>query len=56
MGRATEIITFINAEVIPSGLDFKHQYTYISKTEALKKLRKDYKKALKNLQSNENSY
>ena len=44
MSRATQIISLITAEKMPTGLDMKFYYTHIEKTEEIKKLRREYQK------------
>ena len=47
MGRATQFIEFINEELIPSERDSNIIYTHITKDEKLKKVRKKYRKNIK---------
>ena len=47
MSRASQFITFINAETIPSNTEMVFHYDSISKTPELKDVRKQYRKELK---------
>jgi hypothetical protein len=47
MGRVTEFIEFINSDTIPTDEEMKFMYSHLSKTEKLKKTRKEYRKKLK---------
>jgi hypothetical protein len=59
MGKITEWIAYINAVKHPTAHDIKHNYNYFSIDIEAKKVRRDYRKALKlqdideNLQENE---
>ena len=44
MGRASQIISFINSETIPDKLEMLFRYTHIEKTPELKELRKKVRK------------
>ena len=46
MGRVTEFIAFINAEKIPDKEEMSFMYSYLTKTEKLKKTRKEYRKKI----------
>jgi hypothetical protein len=47
MGRVTEFIEFINADEIPNDEEMNFMYSHITKTEKLKKIRKEYRKKVK---------
>tara|TARA_R100000315_G_C5094935_1_gene54503 strand:- start:35 stop:205 length:171 start_codon:yes stop_codon:yes gene_type:complete len=47
MGRVTEFIEFINADEIPTDEEMNFMYSHITKTEKLKKIRKEYRKKVK---------
>tara|TARA_R100000808_G_scaffold24916_1_gene59341 strand:- start:3462 stop:3620 length:159 start_codon:yes stop_codon:yes gene_type:complete len=47
MSRVTEFIEFINSETIPTDEEMEFMYSHLSKTEKLKKTRKEYRKNLK---------
>ena len=47
MGRITQFIQFLNEDVIPSERDSNIIYTHITKDEKLKKIRKKYRKNIK---------
>jgi len=47
MGRVTEFIEFINADPIPAEEEMQFMYSYITKTKELKKIRKEYRKKIK---------
>ena len=46
MGRLTQLIEYINAEVHPGSDEVKSKYTHINIDEDLKKVRKKYRKEL----------
>ena len=47
MGRVTEFIEFINEDVIPNNEEMLGLYSYITKTDKLKAVRKKYRKKIK---------
>ena len=49
MGRVTEFIEFINADEIPTDEEMQFMYSYITKTEEIKKIRKKYRKKQKEI-------
>ena len=55
MGRATQFIEFINEELIPSERDSNIIYTHITKDEKLKKVRKKYRKNIKEKKNGESN-
>tara|TARA_R100001594_G_scaffold4877_4_gene16108 strand:+ start:84 stop:260 length:177 start_codon:yes stop_codon:yes gene_type:complete len=55
MSRATQFIEFINSDTIPTGEEMKFMYTHLSKTEKLKKARKEYRKKLKKGEKDESN-
>jgi hypothetical protein len=44
MGRLTELFAFINEEVVPSTREMAIHYCYISKTEEVMEIRKEFLK------------
>ena len=48
MGRVTQFIDFINRKKMPSEDEQTTDYSHISITEELKRIRKDYRKKTKN--------
>lgn len=47
MGRITQFISFLNARDVPAGDEWKAKYTHITKSDALMKIRKIYRKQIK---------
>jgi hypothetical protein len=47
MGRASQILWFLNAEKMPSEEELTNYYTHLHVTDELKKLRSEHRRRLK---------